>query len=122
MNDKGVEELKLHQETVANDMNSPLHQIREKELEISGRVLTAKRQADEVVAVARKRAAELMATAETEGGVGAANSEQAIKAEADRESKRLRETAEQEARTLADQVEARRAEAVRMVLGEVTSV
>lgn len=122
MDDKVVEEVKLHQETIAADLNSPLHQIREKELEISGQVLAAKRQADEVIAGARKQAAELMAVAEREGGAGAAESEQAIRAQAEADAKRMREQAEQDARAFKEQVEARRGDAVRMVLGEVTTV
>jgi len=120
--DKAIAAVKLHQETIAADENSPLHQIREKELEISGRVLSAKREADEVIASARKKAAELMATAEAEGGAGAAHSEQAIQAEAELEANRLRETADQEARVFIEQVESRRAEAVRMIIEEVRSV
>lgn len=122
MDERVVEDIKLHQETIASDKNSPLHQIREKELEISGRVLAAKRRADEIIAEARKKAAEVMALAESEGGAGAAQSEQAIKAEAERESARLREAAAQEARTIGEQVGARRSEAVRVVLEEVASV
>ena len=122
MNDKVVDEVKLHQETIAADVNSPLHQIREKELEISGQVLAAKRQADEIVAASRKRGAELMATAESEGGAGAAESEQAIRAEAVAEAKRLRNAADHEARAFNEQVEARREAAVRVVLDEITTV
>jgi vacuolar-type H+-ATPase subunit H len=117
-----VEDIKLHQETIATDSNSPLHQIREKELEISGRVLTAKRQADEIIAAARKKAAEVMAAAEREGGAGAEETELAIKAEATVEAQRLRDAAAEEARALNEQVEARRTQAVRMVMDEVTSI
>ena len=122
MEDKTIAAVKLHQETIATDENSPLHQIREKELEISGRVLSAKRQADEVISSARKKAAELMAIAEAEGGAGAAHSEQAIQAEAELEASRLRETADQEARVFIEQVESRRDAAVRMIIEEVRFV
>lgn len=122
MDERVVDEVKLHQETIAADVNSPLHQIREKELEISGQVLAAKRQADEVIAAARKQAAELMAVAESEGGAGAAESEKAIQAQAQADAKRMREEAEQDARVFMEQVETRRGDAVRMVLDEVTTV
>jgi len=122
VDDRVVEDITLHQETIASDTNSPLHQIREKELEISGRVLAAKREADEIVAAARKKAAEIVAAAESEGGAGAEANEAAIKAEADRESARLRETAGQEARKIGEQVEARREQAVRIVLEEVATI
>lgn len=122
MDENVVEEIRLHQETIAVDNNSPLHMIREKELEISGRVLSAKREADEIVATARKKAAEVVSTAESEGGAGAANREEVIRSEAEREASSLRETAHAEAQTLKTQVEARRDEATRLVLDAVTAV
>jgi len=122
VDDSVLDDIKLHQETIASDSNSPLHQIREKELEISGRVLAAKRQADEIVAAARKKAAEVLSAAEQEGGAGAEETEKAIKAEAERESARLVEEATREAAVLKEQVDARRADAVRLVLQEVTSI
>jgi len=117
-----VEEIRLHQETVAVESNSPLHLIREKELEISGRVLSAKRSADEIVANARKKAAEVVSTAESEGGAGAADEEKAILAEAQKEADRLRDAAHIEAAAIKEQVEARRDEATRLVLDAVTAV
>jgi len=122
VDDRVVEDIKLHQETIASDSNSPLHQIREKELEISGRVLAAKRQADEIVAAARKKAAEVLSAAENEGGAGAEETEKAIKAEAALEATRLVEESAREAAGLKEQVDARRGDAVRLVLEEVTSI
>lgn len=122
MDEKVVEEIRMHQETIASDANSPLHLIREKELEISGRVLTAKRQADEIVTEARKRAADLVAKAEEEGGVGAADKETAIRLEAEAEAERLRADAKAEAATLSARIDSHRDEAVRLVLGVVTSL
>jgi vacuolar-type H+-ATPase subunit H len=117
-----VEEIRLHQETIAVDNNSPLHLIREKELEISGRVLSAKREADEIVATARKKAAEVVSTAEAEGGAGAEDREKLIRDEATREADGLREAAHAEASKLKEQVEARREDATRLVLDAVTAV
>jgi vacuolar-type H+-ATPase subunit H len=117
-----VEEIRLHQETIAVDNNSPLHLIREKELEISGRVLSAKRSADEIVSNARKKAAEVISTAESEGGAGAASQEQAIRAEAQQEAARLKDTAHAEAAVIKEQVEARRDDATRLVLDAVTTI
>jgi vacuolar-type H+-ATPase subunit H len=122
VDDKVVEEIRMHQETVASDNNSPLHLIREKELEISGKVLAAKRQADEIVTEARKRAAELVSTAEAEGGAGAASRDAAIRAEAEKQATSLREEAKVEASKLQAQVDARRDDAVRLVLDAVTAV
>lgn len=122
MDDSVLNDIKLHQETIASDSNSPLHQIREKELEISGRVLAAKRQADEIVAAARRKAAEVLSAAESEGGAGAEETEKAIKAKAQADAARLLEEATREAAVLKEQVDARRADAVRLVLRVVTSI
>ena len=78
MDEKTVENLQFHQDTVASDANSPLHLIREKEIEISGRMLAAKRQADEIVADARKQAVGLMGSAHDEGSVLAKKQEEEI--------------------------------------------
>jgi vacuolar-type H+-ATPase subunit H len=122
VDDKVVEEIRLHQETIATDANTPLHLIREKELEISGQVLAAKRQADEVVATARKKAAELVSTAEAEGGAGAADRDAVIKAKADKDAEELKVEANSQAEKIKSQVDARRADAVRLVLDAVTAV
>lgn len=122
MDENVVDEIRMHQETISSDANSPLHQIREKELEISGRVLAAKRQADELVTDARKKAAEIVAKAETEGGSGAADREAAIRVKAEAEAARLHSEAETEAASLGSQIDARRDDAMRLVLDVVASV
>jgi vacuolar-type H+-ATPase subunit H len=122
VNDKAAEELELHQETISNDSNSPLHQIRQKELEISGRVLATKRQADEIVAAARREAADIVTAAEAEGGAGAADRDAKIRAEAESEAARLHAEAQAEADTLKIQIDARQQEAVSIVLTAVTTV
>jgi vacuolar-type H+-ATPase subunit H len=122
VDDKVVEEIRLHQETIATDANTPLHLIREKELEISGQVLAAKRRADEIVTEARKKAAELVSSAEAEGGAGAADRDAAIRAKADEDAAKLRADAQVEADRIKAQVDARREDAVRLVLDAVTAV
>lgn len=121
-NENVVDEINLHKETIANDSNSPLHLIREKELEISGRMLSAKRQADEIVAEARKKAAEVVAAAEAEGGAGAKLSAGSIIAEADTAASKLRSEAETDAASISDRVETRREAAVQIVVRAVTTV
>ena len=103
MDEKVVEEIRMHKETIATDSNTPLHLIREKEIEISGRVLGAKREADEIVAEARKKAGEVLAKAEAEGGAGAAESEAIIFARADEDAAKLREDAKSSAAELKEQ-------------------
>ena len=122
MDDNVVEQIQMHQETIATDMNTPLHLIREKELEISGQVLAAKRIADEIVAEARKKSAELVSTAEAEGGAGAADRDAAILAKAEEDAAKLRTDAAAEAKKIQAQVDTRRADAVRLVLDAVTAV
>ena len=122
MDEKVVEEIRMHKETIATDSNTPLHLIREKELEISGRVLAAKRQADEIVTEARKTAADVVAKAEAEGGAGAAESETAIIARAEEEAARLRADAKKEAAELNVQIDAHRTAAVRLVFDAVTTI
>ena len=65
--DQRLEDIEFRQEFIEKDSDSPLHLIREKEMEISGRVLKAKREAEDIVAEARRKAAEASGTAETEG-------------------------------------------------------
>lgn len=122
MDEKVVDEIRMHQETIATDANTPLHLIREKELEISGRVLAAKRQADEIVSESRRKAAEIVAKAENEGGSGAADREAVIRREAEADAARLRSEADAEAAALSSRIDARRDEAVRLVLDAVTSI
>jgi vacuolar-type H+-ATPase subunit H len=122
VDDNVVEQIQMHQETIATDANTPLHLIREKELEISGQVLAAKRIADEIVAEARKKSAELVSTAEAEGGAGAADRDAAILAKAEEDAAKLRTDASAEAKKIQAQVDARRTDAVRLVLDAVTAV
>ena len=56
----------MHKEFIATDSRTPLHLIREKELEISGRVLLAKREADEIVSGSQDRC-RAISRAEAEG-------------------------------------------------------
>jgi vacuolar-type H+-ATPase subunit H len=122
VDEKVIDDIEMHKETIATDSNTPLHLIREKELEISGRVLAAKRQADEIVTEARKTAADVVAKAEAEGGAGAQASEKVILANAEKEASDLRAAAKAEAAELAGRIDTHRAEAVRLVLDAVTTI
>ena len=122
MDDKASEELAFHQETVASDTNTPLHLIREKEIEISGRVLAAKRQADEIVADARKQAAALLGSVQDEAAANASAREAEVRAEVDREIAQLSVQSDEEVAALAQSIEKRLPEAVAMVVESVTRV
>ncbi len=100
MDDKVLEELKFHQETLESDAHSPLHLIREKEMEISGRVLAAKREAEEIVSAARKKSIEVVAKAEEQSQVLAREREKEVLEEVDREIVKVKAEAETEAANL----------------------
>lgn len=115
-----VEELEFHQATVATDANTPLHLIKEKELEISGRMLAAKREADVIVSEARKQAADMVAKAERE--VASADRETVIMAEATAEAQSLKDSAATQAEGIRESIASRSEQAVARVLDAVTRV
>lgn len=116
-----VEDIQFHQQTVETDEHSPLHLIREKEMEISGRVLRAKRQADEIVADARKDAAAMLSTAHDEASQESVGLEATVQAELEQESAKLRSQADQDAEVLVEALGARRPDAVKYVIDSVVS-
>lgn len=63
MDEKVLEEIRVHQDAATRDANSPLFQIREKEMEISGRVFAARNQADKMISDARQRSLEIVRNA-----------------------------------------------------------
>ncbi len=119
MNDKTVEDLEFHQNTVGSDANSPLHLIREKEIEISGQMLAAKRQADEIVAEARKRGASIVGSAHDEGAELAKKQEAEIRAQIEREIEEVGVQAERDAVALEETIAKRKAQAVTFVVESV---
>jgi vacuolar-type H+-ATPase subunit H len=122
VDDKVLEEIKFHQDVVEHDSASPLHRIREKEMEISGRVLKAKQQADEIIADARRKAADIIAKAQGEGDALARETEAAAVAEAEKEAVAIREKAAAEAAAMKDALASRRALAVDAIVKAVTQV
>lgn len=66
MDEKVLEEIRFHQDVTSKDASSPLFQIREKEMEISGRVFAARNQADKMISDARQRALEIVRTAQVD--------------------------------------------------------
>ena len=122
MDEKVLEEIEFHQDTVSSDSNSPLQLIREKEMEITGRVLTAKREAEEILAAARKKAVEVTRTSEEESERLVAQHEKDVLAEVDREIEQIKESAESEIESLGQLVAKRTDKAVEFVIETVTSV
>jgi len=122
VDDKVLEEIKFHQDVVEHDSASPLHRIREKEMEISGRVLKAKQQADEIVADARRKAAEIIAKGESEGDKLAREAEAATMSAAEKEAAVVTEKAAAEAAEMEGSLAARRALAADAIVKAVTQV
>ena len=122
MDEKVLEEIEFHQETVSTDENSPLHLIREKEMEISGRVLSAKKEAEDVVSEARRKASAIVSKAEQEGSDLAAKQEKTVEADVEKEIVEIKAAAEREAKTLTETIAAREDKAVEFVMGSVTDM
>lgn len=122
MDEKVLEEIEFHQETVSTDENSPLHLIREKEMEISGRVLSAKKEAEDVVSEARRKASTIVSKAEQEGSALAAKQEKTVEADVEREIVEIKAAAEREAETLAETIALREDKAVEFVMGSITDI
>ena len=122
VDEKVLEEIEFHQDTLSSDSNSPLQLIREKEMEITGRVLTAKREAEEIVAAARKKAVETTHRSEEESERLVAQHEKDVLAEVDREIEQIKENAGSEIESLGELVATRTDKAVEFVIETVTSV
>ncbi|MDO8986868.1 MAG: V-type ATPase subunit subunit G family protein [Coriobacteriia bacterium] len=122
MEEKVLEEIQFHQDTVSRDANSPLHLIREKEMEISGRVLAAKKEAEEIVATARKKAVEVIQAAEEEGTRLASAHEKTVLADVQKEIEAVREGAVTDIESIDKLVSDRTGKAVQFVSDFVTSV
>jgi vacuolar-type H+-ATPase subunit H len=116
-----LKEIQFHQQTVSSDEHSPLHLIREKEMEISGRVLSAKREADEIVSEARKDATRMIAAAHEEAAQESEGLEEKVKAELEQKSVQLHQQAEKDAKALEESIGARRPEAVKYVIDLIVS-
>ena len=122
MEDKVLEEIQFHQDTDSREANSPLHLIREKEMEISGRVLAAKREAEETITNARKRAVASVQKAEEEGNKLAQEHEKKVLVDVEKEIEGVRVDADREIEELDKVVAERMAQAVEFVVGYVKTV
>jgi len=120
--DKVLEELKFHQETLATDDNSPLHLIREKEMEISGRVLSAKKQAEDIVAEARKQATKILSAAEEKGAELSRTHEKSVVKEVEAEVEEIHRNAESEIVSLKETITQRKDKAVEFAVESITEV
>jgi vacuolar-type H+-ATPase subunit H len=117
-----IEELEFHKQTVQSDDHSPLHLIREKEMEISGRVLAAKRQADEIVSDARREASQMMTSAHDQASSLAGERDAAVKAEMETKIAEVKRQAEVDAAALTETIQVKKAEAVAYVIDAVVRI
>ncbi|MDA3935800.1 MAG: hypothetical protein PF636_02895 [Actinomycetota bacterium] len=122
MDEKVLEEIQFHQETVAKDTNSPLHLIREKEMEISGRVLAAKNEAEQIVSDARRAAVDIIAKAEEESVSISAAHERGAQENVEKEITAVRASADTEAAALEHTASERIGDAVAFTVKRITEV
>jgi len=104
------------------DLNSPLYLIKEKELEITGRVLATRQQAEEIVAEARKKAVEVKREAEAEGWDLAEGEKKSCLSNLNLQLERIALESEAEVEALCSRASSREDEAVEFVIGVVTRV
>lgn len=95
---------------------TPLELIREKEAELSGRVLGAKREADDIVSDARKQAASIIQTATDESVAASRESLRLIQDETEAQAKTMLGDADTEALDLTSSIEPRIDTAVQFVV------
>jgi vacuolar-type H+-ATPase subunit H len=107
---------------IEQDATTPLHLIRQKEVELSGRVLKAREKAADTVTTARKQAAEIVAHAETEAETEAKAWEEKRMADAHAEAESVRASVGDSIAELEAQVAGRKTAAVDAIVGRVTRV
>jgi vacuolar-type H+-ATPase subunit H len=120
--EKLLEELQLNQDAVKRDVNSPLFMIREKEMEISGRVLAAKQEAERIVAEARRKAAEVINRAEVESEAAMGDHQTQLSLAAEAEVKALHDGFDSEVAPIREKIAQQKAAGVAAVVEMVTRV
>lgn len=121
MDEKVLEEIRFQQEVADKDTESPLYLIRQKELEISGRVLAARSQAEKIVADARKKAQAILRDAEAEAERKVKEHTEKVLAAAEQEAAAIRASIPEQAAGLRAQLEPKLEEAVEFVVKAVTT-
>ncbi len=122
MDDSVLEEIRFHQDVVAKDANSPLFQIREKEMEISGRILAARNQAEKIISDARAKAAETVKGAGGDAERLAKEHAERVAVETESKITEIGTQGEAEVVALEDKLKTRQSEAADLVVKMVTTV
>lgn len=117
-----LKDIGFRQGFIEKDSGSPLHLIREKEMEISGRVLSAKKEAEEIVSEARRKAAEIVNEAEEEGERLAAERAREVEKESEEEAERVLEKTDEDLAAMEKRVQGRKEAAADAVVEMVTDV
>jgi vacuolar-type H+-ATPase subunit H len=118
-----LKDINFLQDVIHKDLpDSPLYQIREKELEISGRVLTAKKQAEQIVADARKKAMETQAAGDSDGETAARAAELRIVTAAEEEAAKTLANVDKEVADVRASTVKNSADAVKVVVEAVQKV
>lgn len=120
--DKRLDSIREAEDLIGTDSTTPLHLIREKELELSGRILGAREQAAETVSAARRQAAEIVSKAEKDSEVEAKAYEEQRNAQALAEAEDIRAQLASQVTSMQEHVAARRDAAVDAVVERVTRI
>jgi vacuolar-type H+-ATPase subunit H len=119
---KQLGNIKERESLIGQDATTPLHLIRQKELELSGRVLKSREQAAEIVTAARRQAAEVVSRAEAEAETESKTWEEQRMAEARVEADAVRASVASSIAELEAQVAQRKSTAVDAIIERVTRV
>lgn len=122
MDEKVLEEIRFHSDAVHRDANSPLFQIREKEMEISGRVFAARNQADKMVSDARQRALEIVRNAHSDAERLAKERADKMLVEVDKSIEKVKKQGVTDVDALRSELATRKSDAADFVVKLVTSV
>ena len=122
MDERVLEEIRFHQDVVARDANSPLFQIREKEMEISGRILAARNQADKIVSDARAKAMEIAKNAGSDAERLAKEQAERLRIETESSIAEVKTQGDAEIASLDESLRKRQSEAADFVVKLVTTV
>jgi vacuolar-type H+-ATPase subunit H len=121
MDEKVLEEIRFHQNAAGRDANSPLFQIREKEMEISGRVFAARNQADKMISDARQRSLEIVRNAHDDAEKLAKESADKVLAELEVSIEDVKKQGVKDVKALEKELATRKSDAADFVVKLVTS-
>jgi vacuolar-type H+-ATPase subunit H len=118
---ESLEHIKFYQDVIKKESaDSPLFMIREKELEISGRVLSAKKKVEQIVADARKKSSETLAQAGADGEKEARAVETRLIRDAEDEAAQILANVDSEVADVRARTADRGARAVEVIVEAVT--